>query len=48
MNQLDDSYQELDKLHDILEKEYKDVKELESLSMKSLFHRVLGSIGGAD
>ena len=43
INQLDDSYQELDKLHDILEKEYIDVKELESLSMKSLFHRVLGS-----
>lgn len=43
MNQLDDSYTKLDELHDILEKEYLDVKELEGLSMKSLFHKVLGS-----
>lgn len=43
MNQLEDSYRKLDELHDILEKEYKDVKELEGLSMKSLFHKVLGS-----
>lgn len=43
MNQLDDAYSRLDELHDILEKEYKDVKELEGMSMKSLFHKVLGS-----
>lgn len=41
--QLDDSYKQLDNLHDILEKEYQDVKELEGMSMKSLFHKVLGS-----
>ena len=43
MNQLDESYQKLDELHDILEKEYQDVKQIEGLSMKSLFHKVLGS-----
>lgn len=43
MNQLDEGYHQLDELHAILEKEYKDVKELEGLSMKSLFHKVLGS-----
>ena len=43
MTQLNDSYRKLDELHDILEKEYQDVKELEGMSMKSLFHKVLGS-----
>jgi len=43
LNQLDNAYEKLDELHDILEKEYKDVKELEGLSMRSLFHKVLGS-----
>lgn len=43
MNELDEAYKKLDDLHDVLEKEYKDVKELEGMSMKSLFHKVLGS-----
>ncbi len=42
-NELQNAYKKLDELHDILEKEYKDVKEIEGLSMKSLFAKVLGS-----
>ncbi len=42
-NELQNAYKKLDELHDILEKEYKDVKEIEGLSMKSLFKKVLGS-----
>lgn len=41
--ELDNAYKKLDELHDILEKEYKDVTEIEGLSMKSLFAKVLGS-----
>ena len=41
--ELNNAYKKLDELHDILEKEYKDVKEIEGLSMKSLFAKVLGS-----
>ncbi len=42
-NELNNAYKKLDELHDILEKEYNDVKEIEGLSMKSLFAKVLGS-----
>ena len=41
--ELDNAYKKLDELHDILEEQYKDVKEIEGLSMKSLFAKVLGS-----
>lgn len=43
LTELEKSYKELDELHDILEEQYKDVKEIEGLSMKSLFAKVLGS-----
>ena len=41
--ELGDAYKELDRLADKLEKEYQDIKQLENLSMKSLFHKILGS-----
>lgn len=41
--ELSSAYQELDRLADRLEKEYQDIKDLENLSMKSLFHKILGS-----
>lgn len=41
--ELENSYKELDRLEDKLEKEYQDIKQLENLSMKSLFHKILGS-----
>ncbi len=40
---LDQSYDQLEVLHDILEKEYEDVRLLEELSMKSLFQKILGN-----
>jgi hypothetical protein len=40
---LEASYDELDRLADKLEKEHNDLKQLENLSMKSLFLKVLGS-----
>lgn len=40
---LDSAYDQLDLLADQLDKEYQDLKQLENLSMKSLFHKVLGS-----
>jgi len=43
ISELDNAYKKLDELHDILEDQYKDVKEIEGLSMKSLFAKVLGS-----
>jgi cobalamin biosynthesis Co2+ chelatase CbiK len=41
--ELDSANRELTVLADRLEKEYQDIKQLESLSMKSLFHKILGS-----
>jgi hypothetical protein len=41
--ELESAYKELDLLADKLEKEYQDIKDLENLSMKSLFHKILGS-----
>lgn len=43
LDRLQEAYDKLDELHDILQKEYKDVQELESLNLKSLFKKVLGS-----
>ena len=40
---LDDSYDQLEDLQDILEKEYEDVRLLEELSMKKLFQKILGN-----
>jgi len=37
------AYKELEKFEKLLDKEYNDWKQLESLSVKSLFHKVLGS-----
>ena len=41
--ELSEAYQELDKLEKKLEKEFKDIERLEKLSVKGLFHQVLGS-----
>ena len=38
-----DAYDQLDELHDVLEKEYNDVQILEQLSMKKLFQKILGN-----
>ncbi len=43
IKELDNAYSKLDELHNVLEKQYNDVKEIEGLSMKSLFAKVLGS-----
>lgn len=40
---LDKAFKKLDQLNDVLVKEYGDVKKLEGLSVKALFHKVLGS-----
>ena len=40
---LDDAYDKLDVLDAELDQEYQDLKQLENLSMKSLFHKILGS-----
>ncbi len=37
------AYKEQDKLAAVLEKEYEDVERLEKLSLKSMFHKILGS-----
>lgn len=41
--QLKSGYRELDKFEKVLEKHGQDVKQLERLSLKGLFHKVLGS-----
>lgn len=41
--QLQTSYDDLDRLAKQLEKEFKDIEKLEKLSLKGLFHKVLGS-----
>ena len=41
--QLKSGYRELDKFEKVLEKHGQDVKQLESLSLKGLFHKILGS-----
>ena len=41
--ELSDAYKELDGLEKRLEKEFKDIERLEKLSVKGLFHQVLGS-----
>jgi len=41
--QIESAYSELDKLRLQLEKEFADIEKLEKLSMKALFHKVLGS-----
>ena len=38
-----DAYDQLDELHDILEKEYEDVRILEELTMRKLFQEILGN-----
>jgi len=40
---LQKAYDELDDLEQVLEKEFKDVEHLEKLSVKGLFHKILGS-----
>lgn len=42
-SELTQAYKELNKFEKLLDKEYNDWKQLESLSVKSLFHKVLGS-----
>jgi len=42
-SELTKAYKELAKFEKLLDKEYEDWKKLESLSVKSLFHKVLGS-----
>lgn len=41
--QVNNSYAELKRLSNILEKEHADIEQLEALSVKGLFHKVLGS-----
>ena len=41
--QLKEEYKQLDRLYKKLQKEFRDVEELEKLSMKGLFHNVLGN-----
>lgn len=41
--ELEQAYRQLSQLEKKLDKEYQDWKQLESLSVKSLFHKVLGS-----
>jgi hypothetical protein len=40
---LQKAYDELDQLEQVLEKEFKDVEQLDKLSVKGLFHKILGS-----
>ncbi|MBK8506407.1 MAG: hypothetical protein IPL46_31935 [Saprospiraceae bacterium] len=42
-DQLQNSYRDLDRLETQLRKEFSDIEELEKLSVKGLFHKVLGS-----
>ncbi len=42
-SELKKAYKDLDKYERILDKEYNDWQQLESMSVKSLFHKVLGS-----
>ncbi|MDH3649445.1 MAG: hypothetical protein OEQ53_07160 [Saprospiraceae bacterium] len=42
-SQIESAYNELDRLQKQLEKEFKDIEKLEKLSVKGLFHTVLGS-----
>lgn len=42
-SELTKAYKDLSKFEKLLDKEYNDWKQLESLSVKSLFHKVLGS-----
>ncbi|GLR16257.1 hypothetical protein [Portibacter lacus] len=42
-SELTKAYKELEKFEKLLDKEYNDWKQLESMSLKSLFHKVLGS-----
>ncbi len=41
--QLKEAYEDLDSLEKQLEKEFRDIEKLEKLSLKGLFHQVLGS-----
>lgn len=43
VEELSDAYRQLDRYEEKLDKEYNDWQQLESLSVKSLFHKVLGS-----
>ena len=40
---IDESYKAMDKLERVMTKEQKEVEELEKLSLKGIFHKVLGS-----
>lgn len=42
-SQLERGYNDLDKLEKILEKQGQDVEQLEGLSLKGIFHKILGS-----
>ena len=42
-SELSKAYKGLSKFEKLLDKEYNDWKQLESMSLKSLFHKVLGS-----